>query len=406
MRASVKFLFENSAFLIIGAFAALLWANLAPDHYHHLIHVSLWENPWIGHLEGEVRHLSPHFIVNEMLMAVFFAIAGKEVWEATLPGGPLSKLRLAAAPLIATVGGMLGPIGVYLAVAAIAGDFNDLAHGWAVPTATDIAFSYLVARVVFGAAHPAIPFLLLLAIADDALGLIIIAVFYPQGPIELPWLLLSVAAVLISWGLRRARIFNFWPYLLIAGALSWFGFFRANLHPALGLLPIIPLMPHSHSLDWQAMGRRDTLNAFEHWWKHPVEIILGGFGLFNAGVVLGGVGTATTAVALALIVGKPLGIYSFARLGESIGIGLPRGMKHRDLLAVGFTAAIGFTVAIFVTTVAFAPGAVQDAAKIGALGSFGAAFIAIITGRLLKVERRPLPAQAAPPPEEPRPIQG
>ncbi len=114
-------------------------------------------------------------------MVFFFALATKEIVEATLPGGPLASPRQAGVPLLAAVGGMAVPAAIYVLQATFDGR-PDLMRGWAIPCATDIAFSYLVARVIFPKAHPAIPFLLLLAIADDALGLILLAVFYPSGP--------------------------------------------------------------------------------------------------------------------------------------------------------------------------------------------------------------------------------
>jgi NhaA family Na+:H+ antiporter len=108
-------------------------------------------------------------------------------------------------------------------------DRPDLERGWAIPCATDIAFSYLVARMVFGAKHPAIPFLLLLAIADDALGLLIIAAFYPSGifrPIDFSVFLAS--GMLVAWWLARRGTKTFWPYLVTAGVLSWIGFLRGG----------------------------------------------------------------------------------------------------------------------------------------------------------------------------------
>jgi NhaA family Na+:H+ antiporter len=391
MRGAVRFLLENSLFLILGAVAALVWANADFESYEHFLHLELFHNQWVGHVHGTDRILSLHFLVNDVLMALFFAIAGKEVWEATLPGGPLSDPKKAAAPLIATFGGMAGPIGVYLLAAAAMGQMDTLGNGWAVPTATDIAFSYLVARFIFGAGHPAIPFLLLLAIADDALGLIIIAVFYPQGPIELQWMLMPVAAIFIGLTFRKMKVSSFWPYLLIAGTISWLGFHWANLHPALGLLPIIPTMPHAHVdsglFSWVDMRKTDTLNAFEHWWKNPVELVLGAFGLLNAGVAINAIGGATYAVLLGLLVGKPLGIYAMGMVASKLGFALPVGMTKRDLFVVGCAAAIGFTVAIFVSSVAFAPGPIQDAAKIGALASFAAALVTWIASKALGVKK-------------------
>ena len=96
---------------------------------------------------------------------------------------------------------MFGPIAVYLGMAMMLGSdtYNAVANGWAIPTATDIAFCYLVGRLVFGAGHPAVSFLLLLAIADDAAGLIILAIFYPSGELAPEWLLLSAGAALLAY---------------------------------------------------------------------------------------------------------------------------------------------------------------------------------------------------------------
>ncbi|MEL6897146.1 MAG: Na+/H+ antiporter NhaA, partial [Planctomycetota bacterium] len=271
-----------------------------------------------GHA-GEHHHhgFSVHFIINDILMALFFAIAMKEVWESMLPGGSLANPRRAATPLMATFGGIVGPVLVYFAGCLLfdsfsPGVFDLYKNGWAVPCATDIAFSYLVARFIFGAGHPAIAFLLLLAIADDAAGLLILAVFYPKDPIEFQWLLLAVAAMGVAWGLRKGRVISHWAYLLGPGVMCWFAFYLSNVHPALGLVPIVPFLPGpKHDLGIFAReeyNQDDPLNAFEHFWKNPVEVILGVFGLANAGVVLSSLGDGTWIVLAGLLLGKPLGI--------------------------------------------------------------------------------------------------
>ena len=187
-----------SLLLLTGAVLALIWANTHPESYQHLVHYVLWDHAPIGtahQVDGEVqRSLTLHFLVNDICMAFFFAIAAKEVWEGiVLKDGEL-RGKKAMTPLIATAGGMIGPALVYLGIGAILGVTEQYAQGWAIPTATDIAFSYLVGRIVFGAGHPAIPFMLLLAIADDAGGMVILAIFYPTGDLQPVWLLLSLAA--------------------------------------------------------------------------------------------------------------------------------------------------------------------------------------------------------------------
>jgi NhaA family Na+:H+ antiporter len=329
-------------------------------------------------------------------MALFFAIAAKEVWESLLPGGALSNPRKAATPLLATLGGVLGPAGLYLLGVMLfnapnADGVRELARGWAVPCATDIAFSYLVARLIFGSGHPAIAFLLLLAIADDAAGLVILAVAYPSKPLELQWLLLTGVAMALAYGLQKIRVQNFWPYLLIPGVLSWISFDLTGIHAALGLVPIIPLLPHAHTdlgiFARDELHRHDTLNEFEHWWKNPVELILGAFGLANAGVVFSAIGLGTWLVVVGLLIGKPLGITLLTWIAERVfKLEVPKGMGYRHIITLGTIASIGFTVALFVSTAAFkTPGPVQDSVKMGALLSFFGAVAAFIVAKALGV---------------------
>ncbi len=405
------FLEEFSLLLLGGAIAALAWANADPHSYHIFIEYPLLVNAFVGELHGEQRVLTVHYLINDIAMALFFAVAGKEVWEAVALRGGSLRGRKALTPLFATAGGMLGPAGVYLVGALIFGKFAVLANGWAIPTATDIAFSYLIGRIVFGPRHPAVKFLLLLAIADDAGGLAIIAIFYPQGEFLPEWLLLSAGAALAAYLLfnRLPRIIDgddpdqritsfvrgrihFWPYA-VAGCLSWYGFQNAGLHPVLGLLPIIPAIPHadiSFGIFSEAEQHlnRDLLTKIEHALKFPVEIILLFFGLANAGVEFSAIGDATWLVLAGLFIGKPFGVWIFGEFAaRTLRLGMPEGMDSRDMFVVGAIAGIGFTVALFVASVAFPPGATLDAAKMGALLSFGMAGISILLGRVLRIRR-------------------
>ena len=419
-----NFLTNYSLLLIVGAVLALFWANIDPDSYHHFVDFEIVHDFFIGHAHydnGILQHrsLTLHYLINDVLMAFFFAIAAKEVWEAVILDNGSLRGKKAATPLFATLGGMLGPITVYLGLALILGSetYDAVSKGWAIPTATDIAFSYLVGRMVFGAGHPAVRFLLLLAIVDDAAGLIILAVFYPSGELAPEWLLLSLAAavavfVLFNWLPRRLdrhdemrpnstfvrNTLSFWPYL-IAGCLSWYGFQEAGIHPALGLLPIVPTIPHAD----RAFGifseaeqyLTDLLNHIEHLLKHPVEVILFFFGLLNAGVEFSSIGSPTWLVLAGLLIGKPVGILIFGWIAaRPLGLGLPKGMRVTDLFVVGCVAAIGFTVSLFIAAVAFKGDMmlgdihVQEAAKMGALFSFAAAIISIVAGRLTGVVKR------------------
>lgn len=420
-----NFITNYSLLLIIGALIALVWANTDADSYHHFVEFELIHDFIIGHAHynelGQVdyRSLTLHYLVNDVLMAFFFAIAAKEVWEAVILKNGSLRGKKAATPLFATVGGMVGPISVYLGIAYLLGSetYSAVANGWAIPTATDIAFSYLVGRLVFGAGHPAVRFLLLLAIADDAAGLIILAVFYPSGELAPEWLLLSLGSALAVFYFfnrlprqldrgnqlrpRSTWVRNklsFWPYL-IAGCLSWYGFQEAGIHPALGLLPIVPTIPHAD----RAFGifseaeqyLTDLLNHSEHLLKHPVEVILFFFGLLNAGVEFSSIGSPTWLVLAGLLVGKPIGVLFFGWLAAGpLGLGLPQGMRTIDLFVIGCVAAIGFTVSLFIASVAFDSSVmlgdipVQDAAKMGALFSFFAAVVSIIAGRVTGVVKQ------------------
>ena len=372
------FVVDHSLLLVAGAVAGLLWANIGPASY-------------------ERTAAALHFPVNDIGMVFFFALAAKEILEARLPGGPLASAREAAVPLLAAAGGMVVPAALYALLVHRAGR-PELFRGWAIPCATDIAFSYLAVRLIFPKDHPAIPFLLLLAIADDALGLVLLAAFYPAGPLS-PALFagLMAPALALGWWLKRRRIRSAWPYVAGAGSLSWAALHFGGLHPALALVPVLPFMPHAARdmglFDAREEDQPDTMNAFERGWKVPVQFVLFFFGLANAGVPLSGVGAGTWIVLASLVAGKPAGVLGATLLAARAGFPAPGGLNRADLLVVGIAAGTGLTVALFFATAAFPPGATLDEVKMGALLSFAAAPLAIAVSWLLRRPGTAPPAQ-------------
>jgi NhaA family Na+:H+ antiporter len=189
------------------------------------------------------------------------------------------------------------------------------------------------------------------------------------------------------------KLHSFWWYLLIPGTLSWIGFLKSGIHPALGLVPVIVTMPHAHTdlgiFAREELNQDDTLNRFTNWWADPVEIVLGLFGLVNAGVSFSSVGAATWLVLAGLLIGKPIGITLLTWFAQKVlKLEIPGGMNYRDVVTLGMIAGIGFTVALFVSTAAFKAGDSNlDAAKMGALASFGAAGLSIALAKILGVKQ-------------------
>ncbi len=378
---AIVLLQEFSIPLIAGVVVAVIWANIAPHAYHHFIHYSPF---------GEHSHYNFHFLMNDLFMAIFFGLAAKEITESVLPGGALNPMKKAINPLLGTLGGVIGPVGVYFAYVALTGD-NTIANGWGIPTATDIALAWLVARLIFGNGHPAVSFLLLLAVADDGIGLGIIAVFYPDPhhPVQPIYLALVGLACAAAYFMRKKGVKSYWPYLAGPGVLSWMGLYLAHLHPALALVAIVPFLPHASHDEGLFVEddspHADALNKFEHDFKLPVDLGLFGFGLANAGVEFSSMGNATVGVLLGLVLGKTIGIFGFSYVGHLLGFSLPKGMGVRSLFTAGMVAGLGLTVALFVSGVAFTDATLQGAAKMGALFSAFVAPLAILTGKLLRV---------------------
>ena len=398
LRDPVRILQEYSVPLIVGVLAGLLVANIDSGAYHDLVQY---------HLFGEGasifgRDLDLHYLINEMFMVFFFGIAAKEITDSVLPGGVLNPIGKAINPLFGTLGGVLGPAGFYFLLAFIiygTEDIGGVSKGWAIPTATDIALAWLVARLVFGAHHPAVSFLLLLAVADDAIGLGIIAVFYPDShhPAAPVWLLLTAGGMGVAYAMRRLGVPYWVLYVGVAGVMSWVGMVKAAIEPALALVVIVPFLPSSAPQrepdkvpgETQHGGNHSVghspLETFEHQLKLPVDLGLFFFAFANAGVAFGNINSVTWMILSSLVVGKVVGVTFFSLTASGLGFPLPAGMGPRHVVVAGIVAGLGLTVALFVAEKAFEDTEFLDPAKMGAVFSAAVAILAFAAGRILRV---------------------
>ena len=369
-RPASHFILEYLLALPIGCAVALAWANTFSESYYRFAQATA-------------------FAVNDVGMVFFFALITKEVAEATLPGGALHPWRRAALPVAAAVGSVLVSIAVYLAVLDQMGE-HMLKSGWVAACAIDIPGTYVVARLIFGR-HPAVPFLLLLAISADAIGLAAVAVLNPVGDAHiLVGLVLMAAAVGGAFALRRARVKSFWLYLLGPGVVSWWALFLGGVHPALALVPIVPFFPHGQrdrGLMIEPLPQaHDTLTQFERWWELPVEGVLLLFGLANAGVPIHGLEEGMWAIPLASLA-RPFGIAAAAGVAIAVGLHLPLRVGWRELVVIGCAATIGLVFTLFFATAVMPLGVLLLQLKMGALVTIAGSGLAFVVAWMLGVGR-------------------
>ncbi|MES1172556.1 MAG: Na+/H+ antiporter NhaA [Bacteroidota bacterium] len=382
-------------FLLVAAAAAFACSN-SPWGAGF---VRLWQIPVTFQLGDHTFAPSLRFLVNDGLMVAFFFVVGLEIRrEAT--GGQLSDARRAALPAIAALGGMVAPAVIYLAIAG--GPLTR--RGWGVPTATDIAFAVGVLTLLGNRVPAALRILLLaLAVIDDLGAILVIALFYSSGVGALG-LGIAAAGVAGIGTLRLAAIRHKGAYL-VPGAAVCAGIYAAGIHPTIGgvivglLTPARPWpgggAPSAAGAPGDGAGPRavtspaDALIATLHPWV--AFLVMPVFALANAGVVLNGTDfdpvavRAGVGVAVALVVGKPVGILLFTAISLRLGLArLPAGVGWRGLVVLGVVAGIGFTMAIFVAELAFTAPAPLAAAKLGVLAaSGGAAAMGLLLGLVL-----------------------
>ena len=409
-----------AAIMVLAALVAVAVAN--SDAYG-AVHEFL-EAPLTLGVGSFAVSISVEAFVNDFLMAIFFLLVGVELkYEFTV--GQLRRPRQAALPMLAAIGGVAVPALIYLVI-----NQGGAVHGWATPIATDIAFALGVMSLLGDRVSPETKvFFQTLAIADDILAIVVIALFYGQAP-SIPWCAASLAAILALWGLNRMRVYSAKPYMAI-GLVLWVCMYNSGIHATLAGVILAFFLPSRSDvrlsalkgwLDGRARELDDTyddeahvlgqhdftsgaarvervmhhvtppLQRVERYFSVPVNfLVLPLFAFVNAQVRIVGVDPATIladpvtlGVFFGAVLGKPLGIvlvtYTLVKVGFSK---LPHNVDWAQIVAVGIMGGLGFTMSILISGLAFPDPTEVMAAKCAILagsvvaGVLGVAYVRI-----------------------------
>lgn len=300
---------------------------------------------WNIEFEG---HPITHWI-NDGLMTVFFLLIGLEL-EREIYIGELSNLKTSLLPIFAAVGGMIFPAGIHLAFTYGTSDQS----GAGIPMATDIAFALGVLALLGSRVPPALKiFLTALAVIDDLGAIAVIAIFYTES---INWFSLSIAlgifgALVI---LNRLKVHNLIPYV-IAGVVMWYFMLHSGIHATITGVLLAFAIPFGDG------SEKSPSYILQHLLHKPVAfVILPLFALANTNVTITAhwyqllLTSNSLGISLGLIIGKPLGIFSFSYLALKLKIAsLPEELDFKQILGAGFLGGIGFTMSIFITLLAF-----------------------------------------------------
>ncbi len=322
--------------------------------------------------------------INDGFMAVFFVLVGLEVKREMLEGS-LASYQQAIFPAIAAIGGMIVPAMIYYFITQ---NHPELANGWAIPMATDIAFALgIVALLGTRVPLPLKVFLLALAIIDDLGAIVVIAVFYSEE-LSMPALSVAILAIIGLITLNRNKSGHICGYLVF-GLILWAAVLKSGVHATLAGVIIGFCIPMKDKQE------NSPLHSFEHilspWCSF---FVLPLFAFANAGVSLHNVSqdmilsTLPLGIALGLLLGKPLGVFSFSYLSVKLGIAkLPEKVKWKQIFAIAMLCGIGFTMSMFLAGLAFTEGGSESTinilSRIGIL--LGSCFSAILGYILLKM---------------------
>ena len=390
----------SAAVMVLAAIAAVVCANTAAyEPIHHFLEQELF----VG-LGSLTAGLTVEVFVNDFLMAIFFLLVGIELkYEMTV--GELTNPRQAMLPMLAAVGGVVVPACIYAFL-----NKGGAIHGWAIPMATDIAFALGVMSLLGNRVPNGVRvFFSTLAIADDLISILAIAIFYGQSP-NLLWLAAAVLVTVLLIVLNRTRHFRLAPYIIL-GLLLWFCMFKSGIHATLAgvilaftvpakcgvklsnltdwLGEIMPELDDHFDEDAHVLGQHDFTHAATrvervmHRVTPPLQrlenfLILPIFAFVNAQVRLVGVDTGallvdpvTLGTYLGMLLGKPVGIFGVTFALVKLGLAeLPRRVNWKHIVGVGILGGIGFTMSILIAGLAF-PAAEFEvlAAKAAILGA-------------------------------------
>lgn len=405
--------------MLLAAIVALVVANTAA----HEPFLEFWHMHVVVAIGPLVGEMSLAHIINDVFMAVFFLLVGLEIkYEMTV--GELTDIRQAALPIIAAIGGVAAPIVIY----SVFNAGNPLtAQGWGVPTATDIAFALGILALLGSRVPNGLRvFLSTLAVADDIIAILVIAVFYGQSP-SLMWLAAAAVVMVLLIVMNRAHIYSLVPYLLL-GCVLWFCVFMSGVHATIAGVLLAFAIPSGTRvnlpgfLNWSDDRMREARSIYDE--SSPLLVqsdyletvgnvakvsrqvtppatrlehklypwvyfaVLPLFALTNADVALAGsdVGAMVTSpvffgVFFGLVIGKPLGIMLLSFLTIKLKIAkLPENVNWFHMLGASILGGVGFTMAIFVANLAYADDMLITQAKAGILA---ASLVAGVAGFLL-----------------------
>ncbi|MGQ0285720.1 Na+/H+ antiporter NhaA [Pasteurellaceae bacterium 22721_9_1] len=378
------FKMESASGILLFTFAllAMLFANsgLQPFYFDFL------DIPVVVQIGSFAINKTLIHWINDGFMAVFFVLVGMEVKREMLEGS-LSSYQQAIFPAFAAIGGMIIPAAIYW---LLTHNQPELADGWAIPMATDIAFALGIVALLSKQVPPALKvFLLALAIIDDLGAIVVIALFF-SSDLSSTALIISAAAIVGLIILNRLKVGHLCAYLFV-GLILWTAVLKSGVHATLAGVII------GFSIPLKDKEGNSPLHSFEHilapWCSF---FVLPLFAFANAGVYLGNVDLNTIfsalplGISLGLLVGKPLGVFGFSYLSVKLGLAkLPEQINFKQIFAIAVLCGIGFTMSMFLASLAFigdTDDTINTLSRLGIL--LGSCLSAIIGFLLLKASTK------------------